>query len=127
MYFVSTATAVLLCVHVACVVTWPVGVRRIDLEAFWLGSVETESTSPSGMVVRHVRNDAGAAHCGLHYVWVIWRSAPWLRWRVVASGWSEVVSAEEAITWLDGRTFEIELAEEPGATALRTQRVQLKP
>jgi hypothetical protein len=101
------------------------GVRTDDLYAFWFSSIETQSVSPDGVVVRHVLNDAGAAHSGLHYVWILHKRAPWSPWRVVASGWSEPRGAREAITWLDGATFEIELADKKRGGTLVTRRIQL--
>ena len=89
----------------------PLGVELDDLGAFVFAFISTESIGPGGDVIRHVLNDAGAAHSGLHYVWVLHRRSAWLPWQVVVSGWSEKREAREAITWVADSTLEIELVD----------------
>jgi len=115
----------LVCVYIIFVWTYPIGVPLSDFSAFWFASEETTSTSADGVVLRHVLNDAGAAHSGLHYVWVLHRRSWWLPWRVVASGWSESRKADEAIRWLDRTTFEIQLGNRRRSATLITHRVRL--
>ncbi|MGD8452967.1 MAG: hypothetical protein PVJ57_14200 [Phycisphaerae bacterium] len=114
---------------VACMLTaayWPAGVLAEDLELFWLYSEVTESVSPGGEVVRHVLNNAGAAHVGLHYVWVLHKRHWWERWRVVAAGWSHCGDAQTFITWTDARTFEIRLNDSRKQDRWRVRRVTVR-
>jgi len=84
----ATAIVVLALGYGVLVMFIPLGVELDDLGAFLFASISTESIGPGGDVIRHVLNDAGAAHSGLHYVWVLHRRSAWLPWQVLVSGWS---------------------------------------
>jgi len=105
---VGAASLILLAVYYTARMTvWPLGVAPSDLVAYNVSSHVTESTSPSGHIVRHVLNNAGAGHSGPHFVWVLYRRHPCLPWRVCVSGWSGFTAAPNAIHWIDGETFSV--------------------
>lgn len=106
---------------------WPVGVSSREAWLMHFYSVWTSSTSESGCEVQHVLNDAGAAHSGQHFVWVLHRDHPWSRPRVIVSGWSELQDASEAIRWTGPRSFSIELSESRREPAWRQFDCSLDP
>ena len=112
--------------HALSMTCWPYGVRYDDLSIYLYSSETTESVSPSGEPVYHVLNNAGAAHSGLHFVWLVHRSGWWAPWRVIDSGWSLYVSSKDAIVWKDGHTFQIDLNDSQREDKWRARIVSVK-
>lgn len=110
-------------IHLAC---WPRGIAYRDLRVFWYFSETSVSVSPTGEQVRHVINNAGAAHRGLHYVWVLHQHDSYKPWRVLVAGWSFYEDAISAIQWKDGKTFEIRLSDSRSGDSWRVRTVTIR-
>jgi len=86
-----------------------IGLRSDERNAFAHFSTSTDAVNSTGLTVRHVINDAGAAHSGSHRVWIIGKRHWWEPSRVLVSGWSELQDAQQAVQWIGETTFRIEL------------------
>lgn len=85
--------------------------------------------SPDGQyTVEVVYNDAGAAHSGNHWTWIVVYD-PLLGRRVVAEGYMEpevaVLGKPVPLWWEDGRTFRVEFLDKRGKGTTRSIRVRL--
>jgi hypothetical protein len=104
----ATALAVALagtaCLYLLFITVYPLGLAHNDLVSYWFASVRTTARSPEGVEIQHELNDAGAAHSGLHFVWILGRRHAWTPRRILASGWSEPRTAAQALTWPDAHT-----------------------
>lgn len=103
--------AVVLLWYAFLVLCWPDGMSARYLLGYWTMGDKTASVSPSGETVIYVRLDPGAVSSGPLYVLVIHRHHWWRRWRVVTCGWAPYVDPQEAIRWVNGSTFIINLAD----------------